>query len=73
MKFVKRCFENEIKLKKKKRHIVTFNAKQRAENLGKLWQCLKFMLVFDVKMLKIMNIMKIMQSGTPEYVQYINN
>ena len=31
------------------------------------------MLVFDAKMLKIMSIMKIMQSGTPEYVQYINN
>ena len=29
------------------------------------------MLVFDAKMLKIMSIMKIMQSGTPEFVQYI--
>ena len=31
------------------------------------------MLVFDAKMLKIMSIMKIMQSVTPEYLQYINN
>ena len=31
------------------------------------------MLVFDAKMSKIMSIKKIMQSGTPEYVQYINN
>ena len=31
------------------------------------------MLVFDAKMLKIMNVMKIMQSETPEYAQYMNN
>ena len=30
----------------------------------------KIMLVVDAKMLKIMTIMKIMQSGTPEYLQY---
>ena len=31
------------------------------------------MLIFDAKMLKIMSIMKTVQSGTPEYIQYINN
>ena len=31
------------------------------------------MLVCDAKMLKIMIIMKIMQSATPQYVQYVNN
>ena len=55
------------------RQIVTFNAKQRAENLGKSWQWLKFKVAFDAKMLKTTSIMKIMQSGTPEYIQYINN
>ena len=31
------------------------------------------MLVFDAKMVKIMSIIEIMQSGNPEYIQYVNN
>ena len=51
------------------RDTVTFNAKQRAESLGKLCQLLKFMLVFVffyAKMLKLLKIMKIMSCGTSE-------
>ena len=48
------------------RHTVTFNVKRRAENLGKLSQLLKFMLVFGFFYAKMLKIMKIMPSGTPE-------
>ena len=52
------------------RHTVTFNARLRAENLEKLCQLLKFMLVFVfyAKMLKILKIKKIIPCGTPDFI-----